>query len=61
MDPARLGLDVDRIGICQVGDIEALADLQARGGRSKTARAVVMELARQQDGRSKRDWQAMQN
>jgi hypothetical protein len=103
VDPAQLGLDVDRIPICQAclsfvsmslenpkearhwcfemtpfiweeglrepaleavrasGDAAALADLEAAGGRSKTARAIVMELARQQDERAKRDWQAMQN
>ncbi|MDE3025959.1 MAG: hypothetical protein KGI93_10360 [Acidobacteriota bacterium] len=43
------------------GDADALADLEAGGGRSKTARAIVMELARQQDERAKRRWQAMQN
>ena len=43
------------------GDLAALADLEARGGRSKTARAIVMELARQQDERSKRRWRAMTN
>jgi hypothetical protein len=95
VDPADLGLDVDRIGICQAclclvetkrdavtmtpilweeglrepaleavrrsGDAAALADLEAKGGRSKTARAIVMELAKQQDDRAKRWWQAMQN
>lgn len=103
MDPAQLGLDVDRIPICQAclsfvsmslenpkearhwcfemtpfiweeglrepaleavrasGDAAALADLEAAGGRSKTARAIVMELARQQDERAKRWLQAMQN
>ena len=103
MDPAQLGLDVDRLPICQAclsfvsmslddpkkarhwtfrmtphiwdeglrepaleavrrsGDAEALADLEARGSRSKTARAIVMHLARQQDERSEREWQAMQN
>ena len=103
MDPADLGLDVDRIGICQaclsfvscsladpkearhwtfemtpfiweeglrepaldavrkLGDAEALADLETKGGRSKTARAIVMHLARQQDERARRRWQAMQN
>ena len=43
------------------GDAEALADLEAKGGNSKTARAIVMELARQQDERAKREWRAMQN
>ena len=43
------------------GDAEALADLEAKGGRSKYARAIVMELARQQDERAKRMWRAMQN
>ncbi|HKT45831.1 MAG TPA: hypothetical protein VJQ85_13600 [Gaiellaceae bacterium] len=103
MDPAKLGLDVDRLPICQaclsfvsmslenpkearrwcftmtphiwneglrepaleavrrVGDVVAFADLEAKGGRSKTARAIVMELARQQDERAKQWWQAMQN
>ena len=103
MNPAELGLDVDRIGICQAclsfvsmslkdpkearhwthemtpflweeglrkpaleavrrsGDAEALADLEAKGGRSKTARAIVMYLAIQQDERARRRWQAMQN
>ena len=45
----------------RAGDAEALADLEAKGGRSTYARAIVMELARQQDERSRRDWQAMQN
>lgn len=103
MDVAKLGLDVDRMPICEAclsfvsmsledpkearrwcfemtpwiweeglrepafeavrrsGDAAALADLEANGGRSKTARAIVMELARQQDERAKRRWQAMQN
>ncbi|HLY39235.1 MAG TPA: hypothetical protein VKU61_14415 [Candidatus Binatia bacterium] len=103
MDPAQLGLDVDRLPICQAclsfvsgslkdpkearhwcfemtpfiweeglrepaleavrrrGDAAALADLESKGGRSKTARAIVMELARQQDERARRWWQAMQN
>lgn len=103
MNVSDLGLDVDRLPICQAclsfvsmslddpkearrwcfemtpaiwdeglrepaleavrksGDVEALADLEAKGGRSKTARAIVMELARQQDERAKRRWQAMQN
>jgi hypothetical protein len=103
VDPAQLGLDVDRLSICQaclsfvsmslddpkearhwcfqmtphlwdeglrepaldavrkLGDLEALRDLEAKGGRSKTARAIVMDLARQQDERAKRAWQAMQN
>lgn len=103
MDPAALGLDLDRIPICAAclsfvsmslddprearhwcvemtpflweeglrepaleavrrsGDEQALADLEARGGRSRTARAIVMELARQQDEQAKRRWQAMQN
>jgi len=43
------------------GDAEPLADLEAKGGRSKYARAIVMELARQQDERAKRMWRAMQN
>lgn len=43
------------------GDLPALADLEANGGRSTTARAIVMELARQQDERARRAWQAMQN
>lgn len=43
------------------GDAAALADLEAKGGRSKFARAIVMELARQQDERSKRRTKAMQN
>ena len=43
------------------GDAAALADLEARGGRSKTARAIVMDLARQQDERAKRQWRAMMN
>jgi len=103
MDPSELGLDVDRLPICQaclsfvsmslddpkkarhwtyamtpfiwreglaepavgavrkLGDAAALADLEANGGRSKTARAIVMELARQQDERAKRRWRAMMN
>jgi hypothetical protein len=103
VDPADLGLDVDRIGICQaclsfvsmslddpkearhwtiemtpfiweeglrepaleavrkLGDAEAIADLEAKGGRSKTARAIVMHLARQQDERAKRWLQGMKN
>jgi hypothetical protein len=103
VDPADLGLDVDRLPICEaclsfvscslddpkearhwtyemtpaiwqeglrepaleavrkLGDAEALADLEAKGGRSKTARAIVMHLARQQDERARRRWQAMQN
>jgi hypothetical protein len=103
VDPAQLGLDVDRLPICQAclsfvsmslddpkearhwsfqmtphiweeglrepaleavrrsGDAAALADLEAKGGRSRTARAIVMELARQQDERAKREWQSMQN
>lgn len=103
MDPSELGLDVDRIGICQaclsfvsmslddpkearhwtyemtpfiweeglrepalaavrkLGDEAALADLEANGGRSKSARAIVLELARQQDERAKRRWRAMRN
>jgi hypothetical protein len=103
VDPARLGLDVDRIPICQaclsfvsmslkdpkearhwtfqmtpqlweeglrepaldavrrLGDRAALADLEAKGGRSKTARAIVMHLARQQDERARRRFQAMLN
>ena len=44
-----------------LGDAEALADLEAKGGRSKTARAIVMHLARQQEERARRRWQAMQN
>lgn len=103
MNVSDLGLDIDRLPICQAclsfvsmslddpkearhwcfemtpaiwdeglrepaleavrksGDAEALADLETWGGRSKTARAIVMELARQQDERAKRRWQAMQN
>lgn len=103
MDPARLGLDVDRLPICQAclsfvstslgdpkearhwlfrmtphiweeglrepaleavrrsGDVKALADLDAKAGRSKTARSIVMELARQQDERAERRWRAMLN
>lgn len=45
----------------KLGDAEALADLEAKGGRSKTARAIVMHLARQQEERARRRWQAMQN
>ena len=30
----------------RLGDVAALADLEANGGRSKTARAIVMHLAR---------------
>ena len=45
----------------KLGDAEALADLEAKGGRSKTARAIVMHLAKQQDERARRAWQAMQN
>lgn len=103
MDPADLGLDVDRIPICQAclgfvsmalddpkearrwtfkmtpfiwaeglrepaleavrrsGDAAALADLEANGGRSKTARGIVMHLACQQEERAKRWLQAMRN
>jgi hypothetical protein len=95
VDPAELGLDVDRIGICQAclclvetkrdtirmapilweeglrepaleavrrsGDVAALADLEANGGRSATARAIVFFLAEQQKERARRWWQAMQN
>jgi len=43
------------------GDAVALADLEANGGRSKTARAIVMHLARQQDERARRAWKAMRN
>ncbi|HEX5245821.1 MAG TPA: hypothetical protein VFW41_01690 [Gaiellaceae bacterium] len=45
----------------KLGDAEALADLEARGGRSKTARAIVMHLARQQEERARRQWEAMMN
>jgi hypothetical protein len=45
----------------RLGDAEALADLETKGGRSKFARAIVMHLARQQDKRARRRWQAMQN
>jgi hypothetical protein len=45
----------------KLGDAEALADLEAKGGRSRTARAIVMHLAIQQDERERRRWQAMQN
>ena len=45
----------------KLGDAEAVADLEAKGGRSKTARAIVMHLARQQDERERRRWQARQN
>jgi hypothetical protein len=103
VDPAQLGLDVDRLPICQAclsfvsaslkspkearhwciemtpyiweeglrepaleavrrsGDAAALADLESKGGRSETARAVVMELARQQDERTRRRLKAMRN
>lgn len=103
MDPAALGLDVDRIPICPAclsfvscslgdakearhwcfamtphlwaeglrepaleavrrsGDEAALADLEAKGGRSRTARAIVMELARRQREQAERRWRAMQN
>ncbi len=103
VDPAHLGLDVDRIPIChaclsfvsmslkdpkearhwtfqmtptlweeglrepaldavrRLGDRAALADLEANGGRSKTARAIVMHLARQQDERAKRWLHARRN
>src|SRR5207302_9022094 len=43
------------------GDAVALADLEANGGRGKTARAIVMHLARQQDERARRAWKAMRN
>jgi hypothetical protein len=83
VDPAQLGLDVERLPICQAclclvrnrhdaismtphiweeglrdpaleavrrsGDVAALADLEAKGGRSRTARLIVLELARQQE------------
>jgi len=45
----------------RLGDEAALADLEANGGRSKTARAIVVHLARQQEERARRWWQAMQN
>ena len=45
----------------KLGDAEALADLEAKGARSNVARAIVMHLARQQDERARRRWQAMQN
>ena len=96
MDPADLGLDVERIPICQAclsfvsmsltdpkearhwtfqmtpslweeglrepaldavrkhGDRAALADLEAKGGRSATARAIVLHLATQQHERARR-------
>ena len=43
------------------GDDAALADLEANGGRSATARAIVLYLAQQQKERARRWWQAMQN
>jgi hypothetical protein len=95
MDPADLGLDVDRVPICQaclclvetkrdavkmapilwdeglrepaleavrrLGDAAALTDLEANGGRSATAREIVFHLAKQQEARARRWWQAMQN
>ena len=95
MDPAKLGLDVDRLPICQaclclvesksdarwmtpqiweeglrepaleavrrLGDDAALVDLEENGGRSATARAIVLYLAQQQKERARRAWQAMQN
>jgi hypothetical protein len=45
----------------RLGDEAALADLEAKGGRSKTARAIVMHLARQQDERAWRWLEAMRN
>jgi hypothetical protein len=45
----------------KLGDADALADLEAKGGRSKTARAIVMHLAKQQDERFRRRYQAMLN
>jgi len=45
----------------KLGDLDALADLEARGGRSRTARAIVLHLARQQDERARRRWRAMMN
>jgi hypothetical protein len=45
----------------KLGDESALADLETNGGRSKTARAIVLHLARRQDERARRAWQAMQN
>ncbi|MGH2934429.1 MAG: hypothetical protein ACRDL2_07945 [Gaiellaceae bacterium] len=45
----------------RLGDEAALADLEGNGGRSRTARAIVMHLARQQEERARRAWQAMQN
>lgn len=42
-------------------DADALKDLETKGGRSKTARAIVMHLARQQDERARRAWRAMRN
>jgi hypothetical protein len=101
VDPADLGLDVDRIPICQaclsfvsmsltdpkearhwtfqmtpqlweeglrepaleavrkLGDRAALADLEAKGGRSATARGIVLHLAQQQEERSRRRYQAL--
>jgi hypothetical protein len=45
----------------RLGDEAALADLETHGGRSKTARAIVMHLARQQDERFRRWKQATMN
>jgi hypothetical protein len=45
----------------RLGDAAALADLEAQGGRSKTARAIVMHLARQQDERMRARLRAMRN
>jgi hypothetical protein len=95
VDPTQLGLDVDRLPICQaclclvetkrdavtmtphiweeglrepaleavrrLGDDAALADLETNGGRSATARAIVFYLAKQQEERARRSWQARQN
>ena len=59
--PLGGGLREPRSRPWKFGDADALADLEAKGGRSKTARAIVMHLARQQDERAKRAWRAMQN
>jgi len=45
----------------KLGDADALTDLEAKGGRCKTARAIVMHLARQQEERARRRWKAMMN
>jgi hypothetical protein len=43
----------------RLGDRRALADLEAKGGRSATARAIVLHLAEQQEERARRHHRRM--